>query len=110
MVEQITHAWVRLSEEGQWIISLDYCGDDERYTRIALERPLEYTMGWTVEDFVHRAAEIEESNRGGKTLYDPSKFEEALHCMVNNHDANMGISWDTVDFWLDEMCRIKEAQ
>ena len=110
MVEQITHAWVRFSKEGQLIISLDYCGGDERYTRIALERTIKYTMGWTVEDFEHRAAEMEESYGEGKALYDPSKFEEALHCMVNNHDASMGISWESVDFWLDEMCRIKEAQ
>lgn len=37
-------------------------------------------------------------------VYDESKFEEALHRMIYKHDATIGITWDTIDFWLDEMC------
>jgi len=52
---------------------------------------------WSVEDFEHRAEERDNE-------YDSSKFEDALHQMIHKHDATLGISWDTIDFWLDEIC------
>jgi len=108
MITEITHAWVKIDEDGKLLISLDWHDDTTGYTKVKLEKPLVYTMGWSVEDFEQRAAEIEEDIEGGKSLYDTNKFEDALHCMVSNHDASLGISWDTIDFWLDEMCLIEK--
>jgi len=38
------------------------------------------------------------------TIYDPDKFENALYEMMRRHDATIGITWDTVDYYLDEYC------
>lgn len=57
---------------------------------------------WSVDDFEHRAKYWEEDE---PDKYDRSKFEAALHQMIHKHDATLGISWDTIDFWLDEMCK-----
>ena len=57
---------------------------------------------WSVEDFKHRADERSIGNKS--SLYDESKFEDALDTMIHKHDASLGISWDTIDFWLDELC------
>lgn len=37
-------------------------------------------------------------------VYDESKFQEALEMMIDKHDATIGITWETIDFWLDEVC------
>jgi hypothetical protein len=39
--------------------------------------------------------------------YDRTKFELALSNMVRKHDATLGITWDTIDYYLDEYCLIK---
>ena len=39
--------------------------------------------------------------------HNPSKFEEALHTMIREHDAGLGITWITIDHYLNEYC-IKE--
>ena len=109
MVTRITHAWVKISEEGKLLISLECPDNTAEYSRVKLESPLVNTMGWSVEDFEHRAEELEQYMT--ETLYDRDKFEEALHCMIDNHDASLGINWDTVDYWLSYMCikDVKEA-
>ncbi len=66
----------------------------EHYTR---------TIEWSTEDF-----EMQAETRGGedwKDVYDSSKFKEALDEMIGHHDALIGITWDTVDYYLDEFCR-----
>ena len=66
------------------------------------------SITWSVEDFEHRAKENEphlESNE----CYDKTKFEDTLYRMILSHDANNGIAWDTVDFYLDEYC-LKEKE
>lgn len=65
--------------------------------RIRFLEPGQACIVWSVEDFEHRANE-----RDGE--YDESKFENALEQMIHKHDATLGISWDTIDFWLDELC------
>lgn len=75
---------------------------------------------WSVADFEGQAKEQWEFHRDNiymknpyknatcwQDVYDENKFEEALDRMVNKHDANEGISWITVNFWLDEMCLTK---
>lgn len=82
---------------------------------------------WSTEDFEYRAIEtfeqiieedLESSNpirkayvesvrKNCKTwedLYDKNTFHEALDDMINHHDANDGISWSTIDYYLREKC------
>ena len=56
---------------------------------------------WQVEDVYSRASEMN---------FDISEQEAAdvLSTINNNHDATLGISWETIDFWLDELRREKE--
>ena len=61
-------------------------------------------IGWSVEDFRHRA--LEEDN---SIIYDASKFQNALDIMIKEHDANIGITWETVDVYLNEYC-VKETK
>jgi len=57
---------------------------------------------WHPDDFEQRAREKEGNDY--KIFYDESKFPEALERMMMKHDANYGINWVTVDFWLEEIC------
>lgn len=56
---------------------------------------------WSVEDFESVAAEIEE---GKGEIYDRNKFCKVLQIMINKHDAEIGINWDTISFYLKEYC------
>jgi len=40
-------------------------------------------------------------------IYDRKKFKEILHMMVNNHDSNEGVTWATVESYLDDHCKLK---
>jgi hypothetical protein len=33
-------------------------------------------------------------------LYDKTKFPKMLKKMIKNHDATVGITWETIDFYL----------
>lgn len=59
------------------------------------------SISWSILDFEGKAKELEKIN---KVKYDNSKFKEALFKMVNKHDAEIGITWDTVEFYLDFYC------
>lgn len=65
--------------------------------------PRNKSITWNVEDFKMRAKQKEQSN--WKKVYDKSKFKEALKMMIHSHDAEIGITWDTLDYWLDEHCK-----
>jgi hypothetical protein len=66
---------------------------------------------WGVEDFESRAAEIEEDQEMPKgSIYDRSKFLQALKAMEASHDACLGITWGEIDFFLDQMCLIKQHE
>lgn len=64
--------------------------------------PGTYYIAWSVEDFIQRAEEIE--GEDWEKVYDPERFSYALKRMFKNHDANMGISWDAIDQYLDAYC------
>lgn len=70
-----------------------------------LEATLQNSLTWTVDDFAYRASMLEERYEENNKVYNPDTFEDALNTMIRKHDAEVGISWDTIDFWLDEMCR-----
>lgn len=79
------------------------------------------SVSWSIEDFSWQAlvkenippgmvkdlSNIAEVNRHLNT-YDAEKFEYALERMIDKHDATIGITWDTIDCYLDEYCRREE--
>lgn len=36
-------------------------------------------------------------------LYDEKKFKDVLDRMIDKHDATLGVCWDTIDIYLDDM-------
>ena len=60
------------------------------------------TISWSTEDFESRAKDM--LGDDWENTYDSSKFADALDEMIDNHDANNGISWSTIDYYLDVYC------
>lgn len=63
-------------------------------------------IGWSILDFESQAQVDEDAT--GLTLYYRSKFPEALEAMIYKHDCNNGITWDTINYYLDTYCKINE--
>jgi hypothetical protein len=63
------------------------------------------TMGiyWSVIDFQYRAEKLKGEN--WREFYNEEEFENALATMCDKHDANIGITWDSIDYYLDYMCK-----
>jgi len=63
-------------------------------------------ISWSTDDFISRAAEVFDDDRfkSWDEQYDDKKFADALDEMARNHDANEGINWYTIDYYLDYMC------
>lgn len=49
---------------------------------------------WTTEDVLHRAKEI------GKDITE-EKAAEILYLALDKHDAEMGIAWETFDYYIE---------
>lgn len=64
------------------------------------------SISWNVLDFENVAKEIEGTS--WQDYYDESKFQDALHKMINKHEPEYGISCVEVEFYLDKMCLINE--
>jgi len=63
---------------------------------------LDRSITWTVGDFEERARILKGDE--WRSHYDEDKFDEALLVMIDDHDANNGITWDSIDVYLDMMC------
>lgn len=74
--------------------------------------PETISLVWSVGDFEGKAQELEEvyPDEGDEytdekpMLYDRSKFSEALSLMERRHDCNYGVTWETVEYYLNEHC------
>ena len=66
---------------------------------------------WSVQDFEHRAGVIEADYPESSPLFDRKKFKEALECMCNDAgaDPDYGTTWDTIDSYLNDMCRLEDV-
>jgi hypothetical protein len=62
---------------------------------------------WHIDDFESKAQGIEENN-GGKKMYDREQFEYALDQMIYKHDCEYGITWYSVDYYLNEYCCLSD--
>jgi hypothetical protein len=98
-------------------INVLYCSD--------VANPSVIFIVWRIGDFESRALEIEARNDPDfddevdmydseapkpKPMFDRSKFSEALGQMNRHHDANLGITWDTIDYYLNEYCKINNFE
>lgn len=60
---------------------------------------------WSEDDFLHMARLLKDDE--WDQWYNKESFEEALHAMINDHDAMVGISWYHVEIYLNKYCKIK---
>ena len=74
--------------------------------KIHIYPPSIVPLTWSVEDFEAEAEILVGEN--WKDIYDVSKFEYALFEMIDNHDAEWGINWSSIAFYLNEYCRKKK--
>lgn len=78
-----------------------------RESGISLEPNCEVII-WSTKDFESRAIQACNGNfEIAEKRYDFSKFPAVLKDMIKHHDAEYGITWTTVDFYLEEYCLIK---
>lgn len=75
--------------------------EKEVMTRIVY---LQLAIIWTVDHFETRARKKEKEAIG--SIYNRKTFEDALVKMIQNHHREEGISWATVDYYLDLYCKI----
>lgn len=72
------------------------------------DEKLERSITWSVEDIRGRAEEQAEwFGQSIEERFDTSKFEVVLDQMIRKHDCNIGISWDTIDVFLDMYAKRK---
>lgn len=60
-----------------------------------LKKQLQNSITWSVEDFLGY-------DTNGKYTITPEQAQEALNHMIRKHDASMGITWDTIEYYLQE--------
>jgi hypothetical protein len=59
---------------------------------------------WSVNDFESKANEIIAEDNDD-IQFDKNKYEEALKKMIHDHNAEYGITWDTVHDYLVTYCQ-----
>jgi hypothetical protein len=73
----------------KWIDGFDSIEDEfAQYKRESIK--------WSVEDF------IETTKQGGYYEISKEKAQEALEDMIHHHDASYGISWNTLEFYIEK--------
>lgn len=65
---------------------------------------LQLAIIWTVADYEQKASELEKGAIG--SIYDRKLFEQALVKMIEAHSKEKGITWKTVEFYLNKYCKI----
>lgn len=70
--------------------------ENKEKARKALDKYWDDKIGivWMAEDVLHRAKEIEKEI----TL---EQAKEVLRICLSEHDANLGVCWETFDYWID---------
>lgn len=77
--------------------------EKEGYTVL---EPNQKAIIWSVEDFEAMAIEREGDN--WEKVYDKTKFPDALHNMIRKHDAEYGITWESIKCYLYDCLRDEE--
>lgn len=100
-----------------WVIETSYRNEQiDNISDIHIDNDDEISITWCLDDFEQQAIVFEEREQTEKELaekpilYNREKFSEALSDMKRHHDANFGISWDTVDYYLNEHCLIQKDE
>lgn len=92
--------------------NIEYCTDTAIPTEIFLlwgigdlESKALGLEGYEDDDFVEQYIEEEDAFSKPKPIYDRSKFSKVLRQIEHDHDADFGITWQTLEGYLENYCR-----
>ena len=95
-----------------WITEKSYRAETiENWDEINIEDADTIHISWGTVDLQDRATEREEQFQEENalevkpTIYNRELMANALHKMKHEHDCNNGITWETLDIYLDEYCK-----
>jgi len=88
-----------------------------KITESVEEETLKLPIYWSIEDFENTAdrlfCELQNDNskefedfKNLEQFYDKAKFPYQLERMISSHDASIGITWETIEFYVG-LCEIK---
>ena len=73
--------------------------------RVAID-PSAHIIAWHNSDMEELADNYEDNAEPEDNVkYDRSQIPHAMEMMVDSHDASMGISWESLEYYLEEYCR-----
>ncbi len=75
-----------------------------------LRKKAQESISWSEEDFECLAKQNCDDSDTWNQYYNKDMFCEALRIMIEKHDASIGINWDTVEYYLDTYCKIKDTK
>lgn len=69
--------------------------------------PEQIEIVWTVDDVLDMIAGIDEQDSTDITYRDLGMTRQeaahVLHEVERHHDANLGVTWDTLHYWVEEL-------
>ncbi len=65
-------------------------------------------ISWSIDDFESIALQNCEGDINWDQYYNRDMFQSALEDMCQKHDATIGITWDTINYYLETYCKIKD--
>ena len=94
-------AWevVRTTELANEVVKL--FGDEPPNEVMAL--PDTISINWEIDDVRSR----NEDNDGDELSDDQCRL--VLEKIKNNHDANIGVNWEVIDFWIEQILKDEDA-
>lgn len=63
----------------------------------------QFYCGWCADDVMHRASEME-------VKITQSEAEEIIDSVENNFDASLGVSWDTIEWAIEDHVKQRDAR
>ena len=81
------------------IIKLDLLQGEIATLKTELRQYNKESIKWSIEDFEQKVNDWKNPEK-----YDPAKFQDALERMIEKHDAEIGITWETIGCYLDDYC------
>lgn len=78
---------------------------DNTIAKIICLEPGTNCITWSIEDFEMTAYRLKGNN--WKDYYNQEQFQATLDKMIDKHDAQWGINWDIIEYYLNEYCKIK---
>lgn len=75
---------------------------DGTIAQILMLEPGQRAVVWSPEDFELEARSVEDEKI--EILYDRDRFHAAIRYMIEDHNADIGITWQTVREYLNRYC------